>query len=167
MDDFIARVRALDPDDQGALLSLIRERAATLSGQSDELHDRLAAQVDARQSLADRLADVEERIVAQADAAVEQEVTAIEDLETLPEDVEIQFDPELVAEVEALQEAANRSAVDAAEGEAIARDTLAHAADELEMLGDVVEGLESGDLDVETARERVIRFHAERANDGE
>lgn len=165
MDDFISRLRALDPGDQSGLLEVIRERASVLSGQSDELHDRLAAQASARESLAERLASVEDRIVEQADAAVEADVDSIEDLETLPDDVEIAFDPELIAEVEALQEATTESALDAAEGESMARDALDDAAAELEMLGDVVDGLESGEMDVAAAREHIISFHAERVED--
>lgn len=157
-EEFRAALEALDPDDEEGLVTAIQERVRALSSRHLDIQDRIDNTESTRQDLERRLQAAEEEIIAQADASVEADVESIEDIESLPDDANVEFDPELLAEVQDIRERARSNYHETAEEGADLQSELAENSDELEVQQAVLADLEEGEVTVEEARDRLLSF---------
>ena len=156
--EFRDALESLDPDDQDGLVEAIRQRVSALSGRHLDIQARINESDEKRQSLETRLAAVEGEIVSQVNDSVDQEVETIEDIEGLPDDANVQFDPELVEEVERIRsEARDNYQETSTEGSDLQAELNANTA-ELELYGEVLADVEEEDLSTSEARERLLAF---------
>jgi len=154
--EFRERLDALAPDDEAGLVTAIRERVSSLSGRHLDIQERIQESDRARRDLEDRLAEIERRIVAQADASVEQDVDSIDDVESLPADADVEFDPELMREVEEIRTEARANQQRTSEQGADLQAELSENTEELELYGDLLAQLEADELTAAEARERLL-----------
>jgi chromosome segregation ATPase len=157
-EEFRAALQSLDDDDKEGLVTAVQQRVRALSSRHLDIQERIDDTESTRQDLARRLEEAEAEIVAQADASVDADVDSIEDVEALPEDVSVEFDPELLAEVRDVRERARSNYHQTAEEGADLQSELADNSDELEVQQDVLAALEEEDLSVAAARDRLLSF---------
>lgn len=159
--EFRERLEALDGGDRAGLIQAVRQRVEALSARHADIQTQISERDETRQELQDRLAEVEAEIVRQADASVEQSVDSIDDVEDLPEDAGVEFDPELVAEVEDVRTAARANYRSTAEEGSDLQSELNRNTEELELYGEVLAELEEESLDPAAARDRLLESLAE------
>ncbi|PSP75387.1 hypothetical protein BRC81_15855 [Halobacteriales archaeon QS_1_68_20] len=145
-------------DDQEAFVAAIQERVRTLSGRHLDIQEEIQSSEQTREDLADRLEAVEDEIVAQADASVEQDVESIEDVEALPPDAGVEFDEELIEEVEEIRSQAKSNYRQTTERGADLQAELNENTEELELYGDVLARLEAEEISPAEARDRLLEF---------
>jgi hypothetical protein len=158
---FREELAALDPGDEAALVTLVGRRVEALSGRHQEIQDEIAADDAAREDIRERLAAVEAEILRQADESVDAEVETVADLEALPDDADVSFDDELVAELEAVRERARENQRRTSERGTDLQAELNDNTEELELYGDTLAAVESGELDAAAARERLLEHLGE------
>lgn len=154
--EFRERLEALDAGDRAGLIRAVRQRVEALSARHADIQTQISERDETRQELQDRLAEVEAEIVRQADASVEQSVDTIDDVEDLPEDAGVEFDPELVAEVEAVRSDARENYRSTAEEGSDLQSELNRNTEELELYGEVLAELEEASLEPGAARDRLL-----------
>lgn len=156
--EFRAALAALDDDDREGLVAAIQQRVRTLSRRHLAIQDRIDDSESTRRDLEQRLEDAEAEIISQADASVEADVSSIEDIEALGEDVAVEFDPALLAEVQDIrQQARSNYERTAAEG-ADLQTELSTNNEELQRHQSVLADLEDGSVTVAAARDRLVAF---------
>jgi len=155
---FRERLAAVEDGDKEALVAAIQGRVRSLSGRHLDIQERIEETESARKELQRRLREAEAEIVAQADAAVEADVDSIGDVEALPGDAGVSFDPELLAEVEEIRERARSNHRRTADEGGGLRAELAANSDELELHQSVLADLEDGEATVADARARLLAF---------
>lgn len=157
----------MDPDDETVLITVVQQRVRALSSRHIDIQGKIDDTESTRQDLERRLQDAESQIIAQADASVEQDVESIEDIEALPDGVSVEFDPELLAEVQSIREQARsnyqRTAAEGADLQA----ELADNSNELQLHQDVLADLEDDELTIAEARDKLLEFFADAGDDGE
>jgi hypothetical protein len=158
---FREELAALDPGDEAALVTLVGRRVEALSGRHQEIQDEIADDDAAREDIRERLAAVEAEILRQADESVDAEVETVADLEALPDDADVSFDDELVAELEAVRERARENQRRTSERGTDLQAELNDNTEELELYGDTLAAVESGELDAAAARERLLEHLGE------
>lgn len=159
--EFREALSALDPDDEAGLIGAVQQRVRTLSRRHLDIQDRIDDTESTRADLQRRLEEAEAEIVAQADASVERDVESIEDIEALPEDTTVEFDPELLAEVQSIREQARENYQRTADEGADLQAELEDNSDELELHQEVLAALEAGDISTGEAREQLLAFYAD------
>lgn len=153
-----AALEELDPDDEAGLITAVQQRVRALSSRHIDIQERIDDTETTRQDLERRLQAAESQIIEQADASVEQEVASIEDIEALPDGVSVEFDPELLAEVQSIREQARSNYQRTADEGADLQAELADNSDELQLHQDVLAALEADELTIAEARERLLDF---------
>lgn len=154
--EFRETLASLDDEDQDGLVEAIRRRVSTLSGRHLDIQRQIDESDDERRSLEAQLAAVESEIVSQVDDAVDEPVESIEDVENLPADANVQFDPELVAKVERIRTAARENHQRTSATGSDLQSELDENTAELELYGDVLAEVEEEDLPTSRARERLL-----------
>jgi hypothetical protein len=160
-EEFRESLSALDAADEEGLVTAVQERVRALSSRHLDIQDRIDDTESTRQDLERRLQEAEAEIIEQADASVDEDVESIEDIEALPDDAAVEFDPELLAEVQDIREQARSNYHRTAEEGADLQSELADNSDELELQQSVLADLEEGEATVEEARDRLLSFFAE------
>lgn len=160
-EEFRERLAAIGPGEEAALIQVIRRRVGTLSGRHVDIQEELRESDETRKRLQQRLQELEAEIVRQADASVEASVDDIEDVEALPDDAGIEFDPDLVAEVEDVRQAARDNYRATAASGSDLQAELDRNTEELELYGEVLAALEEGTLSAADARDRLLAAVAE------
>lgn len=161
---FEERLESIDPDDESELITAIRDRVRALSGRHLDIQERIENRDDRRRDLAERLQDAERQIIEQADATVEQDVTSIEDIESLPPDANPEFDADLLDEVATIREEARSNYQEtAAEGEDLQTELDVNS-EELALHREVLSELEDDEIDAAEARERLLAFATDAEN---
>lgn len=155
---FREELAALDPGDEAALVALVGRRVEALAERHEEIQAEIAADDAAREDLQERLAAVEAEILRQADESVDADVETVADLEALPDDADVSFDDDLVAELEAVREQARENERRTDERGAALRTELDDNTEELELYGETLAAVQAGELDVGAARERLIEY---------
>ena len=160
MDDqeFHEALTEMDPEDRTTLVVMVQERVRTLSKRHLEIQERIQDSNETRKGLAQRLEEAERRIVEQADASVEQEIDSIEDIEALPDDANVEFDPQLLAEVEAIRADARSNYEATANEGADLQAELRRNSRELQLHQELLTAMEEEELSAEEARERLLDF---------
>ena len=163
MDDreFHEALTEMEPEDRSKLVVTVQKRVRTLSRRHLEIQERIQDSDENRKSLAERLADAERRIIEQADGSVEQNIDSIEDIEALPKDAGVEFDPELLAEVESIRDAAHTNYQTTADEGADLQAELHHNSRELQLHQEVLSAMEDGELSTEETQERLLTFFEE------
>lgn len=157
-EQFRERLETIDSDDEEGFVAAIQQRVGALSGRHLDIQAEIQASDETRQSLAGRLEEIEDEIVAQADASVEQDVESLADVEALPADANVSFDPDLMREVEEIRALARTNYQQTvAQGEDLQVE-LNENTEELEEYGDVLARVEAGELSPQDARERLLTF---------
>lgn len=151
----------LDPDDETGLIEAVQHRVRALSSRHLDIQERIDDSESTRRGLERRLQDAEAEIIAQADDSVERNVESIDDIEELPGDVSVEFDPELLAEVQSIREQAKSNYQHTASEGANLQAELADNSDELEVHRDVLAALEADELTIAEARDRLLEFLAD------
>lgn len=164
---FREALRQLDPDDRDGLVTAVQERVRALSGRHLDIQERIEASEENRRDLQARLEDAERRIVEQADASVEADVESIEDVESLPEDTAVEFEPELLAEVRDIREQARSNYRSTATESSGLQAELARNGEELRLHRSVLAEMDEGDLTTASARDRLLEFFEAASLDGE
>jgi predicted nuclease with TOPRIM domain len=154
--EFRAAVESLDPDDEEGLITAVQQRVRALSSRHVDIQEQIDESESTRQNLERRLQEAEAEIIEQANASVEADVGSVDDIESLPEDVSVEFDPELLAEVREIRQQARSNYQQTAEEGADLQAELSDNSDELELHQDVLADLEAGDATVSEARERLL-----------
>jgi hypothetical protein len=160
-EEFRAALETLDPDDEEGLVTAVQQRVRALSSRHLDIQDRIDDTESTRQNLERRLQEAEAEIIEQADASVDEDVESIDDIETLPDDAAVEFDPELLAEVQDIREQARSNYQQTAEEGADLQAELADNSDELQLQQSVLADLEEGEATVEEARDRLLSFFDE------
>lgn len=153
---FRARLAAIEDGDQSALADLVSARVESLSDRHRDIQQQIRENNDAREHLAGRLETLEERIIAQADASVDSDVTDIDDVEALPSDADIEFDESLIEEVNDVRQQARQNYQRTTENGADLQAELAENTEELELYGEVLAAVEHGELSTGAARDRLL-----------
>lgn len=156
--EFRATLAELGDDDREGLVAAIQQRVRTLSSRHLTIQDRIDDSESTRRDLEGRLEDAEAEIITQADASVETDVTSIEDIEALPKDVAVEFDPALLAEVQDIREQARSNYERTAAEGADLQTELSTNNDELQRLQSVLADLEDETVTVAAARDRLLSF---------
>lgn len=164
MDEFLATLEDVPDDDEPALVAAIRRRISELSGHHLEIQERIEEREAESKALADELAEIERELVAQADASVEQDVDAVEDIGTLPDGVSPDVDPELLRRATEVRDRAqaNYEATNATNSDLSA--DLDASGEELRLHRQVLDELEADETTVTEARERLRAFANERSS---
>lgn len=163
MDEFREAVDAAD--DEAELLDAIRRRISALSARQLEIQEQIESQQETGNALAAELENVEAQLIEQADESVEPTVESIDDLRSLPEDVQPEIDPVLLARTRAIRErAAEHHEQTQADGETLQAE-LRRNDEELSLHRDVVEAIQDGETSVEDASERLLAFDPDDAGD--
>lgn len=157
-EEFREQLKTLDAEDKEGFVAAIRERVRALSGRHLDIQAEIQASDETRQDLAARLAEIEDEIVAQADASVEEDVESLDDVESLPPDADVAFDPDLMREVEEIRSLARSNYQRTVEQGEDLQAELTENTEELEEYGDVLARIEAGELSPEGARERLLAF---------
>lgn len=155
----------LETDDEAGLITAVQQRVRSLSSRHLDIQAHIDDSEATRQSLERRLQEAESRIVEQADAAVEQDVASIDDIDALPDDVSVEFDPELLADVQSIREQARSNYQRTADEGKDLQAELADNSDELELHQEVLGALDADELTVVAARDELLEFLAD-ADDG-
>lgn len=159
--EFREALEELDPEDEGGLITAVQQRVRALSRRHIDIQDRIDDTESTRRDLDRRLQAAEAKIVEQADDSVEPSVESIEDIEALPEGVSVEFDSELLAEVQTIREQARSNYQETAEEGADLQSELSDNSEELQLQQDVLADLESDDVTVAEAQGRLLEFLAD------
>lgn len=154
--EFRAAVESLAPDDEEGLITAVQQRVRALSSRHVDIQEQIDESESTRQDLEQRLGAAEAKIIEQADASVEADVDSVDDIESLPEDVSVEFDPQLLAEVREVRQQARSNYQETAEEGADLQAELSDNSDELELHQAVLADLEAGEVTVAEARERLL-----------
>jgi hypothetical protein len=159
--EFRTALAELDDEAAEALITAIQQRVRALSSRHLAIQDRIDDTESTRQDLERRLQEAEAAIIEQADASVEADVESIEDIESLPEDVSVAFDPELLDEVETIRQQSRSNYQRTAEEGADLRSELSANSDELQLHQEVLAAIERDEMDLPAARDRLLTFFEE------
>lgn len=157
-EEFREQLDTLGSDDVDEFVTAIQERVRSLSGRHLDIQTEIQASDETRKDLAGRLEAIEDEIVAQANASVEADIESIADVEALPPETNVSFDPDLMREVDEIRSQARSNYHHTAEQGADLQVELDENTRELELYGDVLARIEAGELSPEDAQERLKRF---------
>lgn len=159
-----AALKEIEPDDEAGLISAVQRRVRALSSRHVDIQEQIDDTEATRQDLERRLKEAESQIIAQADGSVEHDVESIEDIEALPEGVSVEFDPELLAEVQTIREQARSNYRRTADEGADLQSELSDNSDELQLHQDVLSALEADELSIAEARDTLLESLADPAD---